>query len=316
VADGNALYVIGGHDGGVNPLNDVWKSNDAGVKWSRVLRDTGNPGNTQFSRREDHAAVSHDDALYVIGGHDGTNYLNDVWKSNDAGKTWIEVLGDTGNPGNNQFPRRYLHAAVAHGGDLYIIGGHDDRNYLNDVWKSSDDGKTWIEVLKDTGNPGNTQFSRRTYHSVSVMGGALYVIGGYDYDSGNRLNDVWKSNDDGKTWIEVLGDTGNPGNNQFSRRYLHAAVAHGGDLYIIGGYNHIKFFNDVWKSSDGGQTWSQVLGDTGNPGNARFSRRSEHAALVVGNALYVIGGSDDTNRFKDVWRSADGGATWAQGITR
>ena len=47
-----------------------------------------------------------------------------------------------------------------------------------------------------------------------------------------------------------------------------------------------------------------------------FSERNGHAAVAVGGDLYVIGGYDGTNRLNDVWKSSNGGATWAQGIYR
>ena len=36
--------------------------------------------------------------------------------------------------------------AISINGSIYIMGGHDSKNYLKDVWASSDNGKTWTQV--------------------------------------------------------------------------------------------------------------------------------------------------------------------------
>ena len=307
-AVGRELYVIGGYDGR-NPLNDVWKSSDGGSRWIQVLPDTPSLPNTQFGGRFGHAAAAVGGELYVIGGHDGRNPLNDVWKSSDGGGRWIQVSADTSSPTNTQFGRRFGHATAAVGGELYVIGGYDGRNPLNDVWKSSDGGSRWIQVLPDTPSPTNTRFGRRNDHAALTAGYDLYVIGGYSGES--FLNDVWKSSDGGGTWIQVLPDTPKA-NTRFGGRLIHAGLTVGDELYVIGGHDGTNRLNDVWKSSDGGSRWIQVLPDTPSPTNTQFGRRFGHAAAAAGGELYVIGGHDGTNRLNDVWKSSDGGARWIQ----
>ena len=46
-----------------------------------------------------------------------------------------------------------------------------------------------------------------------------------------------------------------------------------------------------------------------------FSPRRYHTSAVLNGDLYVIGGSDGTNDFDDVWTSADRGVTWRQAAT-
>ena len=205
------------------------------------------------------------------------------------------------------FSRRSQHAAVALNNELYLIGGYDGTNALNDVWKSTD-GQSWTRVLTDTPNPPSTQLSRRLRHEAVALGDELYLIGGNDRT--NFFNDVWKSTD-GKSWTRVLTDTLSPKSTQFSRRNLHATVVLGNALYLIGGYDGTNFFNDVWKSTDG-KSWTRVLTDTPNPKSTQFSRRGGHEAVVLGNALYLIGGDDGTNQLNDVWKSSDAGASWTR----
>ena len=299
----NELYLIGGNDG-TNALNDVWKSTD-GRSWTRVLTDTPNPSDTQFSRRYGHATVVlNNNELYLIGGYDGTNRLNDVWKSTD-GQSWTRVLTDTPSPPSTQFSRRFGHAVVVLNNELYLIGGLDGRNRLNDVWKSTD-GRSWTRVLTDTDSPPSTQFPRRNLHATVVLNNAIYLTGGYD--GTNALNDVWKSTD-GKSWTRELTHTPSPPSTQFSRRNSHAAVVLNNELYLIGGHDGTNALNDVWKSTDG-KSWTRE--DTPSPPSTQFSRRNSHAAVALNNALYLIGGYDGTNLLNDVWKSSDAGASWTR----
>lgn len=91
----NALYVIGGFEGVDESGNEMFRSDvlksTNGGDWLEIKQND----DTAFSKRAFHAAVAFDDALYVIGGFDGTNTLNDVWKSRD-GQNWKKIT-TTGN---------------------------------------------------------------------------------------------------------------------------------------------------------------------------------------------------------------------------
>ena len=307
VAIGSDMYVIGGHNGS-NRLNDVWKSSNGGQTWSKV--DTGTiAAKTLFSARNGHSSVAISSGpyagIYVIGGYDGTNYFNDVWKSSNGGQTWTQVATGT-IAAKTLFSARSAHSSVAVGSDMYVIGGHNRSNRLNDVWKSTNGGQTWSKV--DTGTTGaNTPFSTRNGHSSVAIGSDIYVIGGVGGVS--FFNDVWKSTNGGQTWSKV--DTGTiAAKTLFPGRNTHSSVAIGSDMYVIGGFAGGKNnLNDVWKSSNGGQTWSKV--NTGSTGaNTLFSARSAHSSVAIGSNIYVIGGDNTTNYFNDVWKSTDGGVTW------
>ena len=58
---------------------------------------------------------------------------------------------------------RMFLTCVSFGDYIYVMGGHDGKNYLHDVWSSSDDGATWTEVCS------NASWGGRQGHSVVVM---------------------------------------------------------------------------------------------------------------------------------------------------
>ena len=66
----------------------------------------------------------------------------------------------------------------------------------NDVWKSTDKGRSWSKVGVD-----NAQALGRTRHTSVVLDNAIYVIGGSK--SNTLQNDIWKSTDNGVTWVNV-----------------------------------------------------------------------------------------------------------------
>ena len=101
--------------------------------------------------------------------------------------------------------------------------------------------------------------------------------------------------------------------DHFSPRRNHASAVLNGDLYVIGGRTTAtERSNEVWRSSDGGLTWDQVATGT-TADNTLFTPRSAHTAEVIGDAIYLFGGTTDgTVRFDDVWTSADRGVTWRQ----
>ena len=106
--------------------------------------------------------------------------------------------------------------------------------------------------------------------------------------------------------------------DHFSPRRDHASAVLNGDLYVIGGRTAAtERSNEVWRSADDGLTWDQVAEGTATD-NTLFTPRSAHTAEVIGDAIYLLGGSttdaDGTNRnrFDDVWTSADRGVTWRQ----
>ena len=257
----------------------------------------------KFPVRSGHSSVVWNNAIYVIGGI-GAIDPNEVWKSTDRGKTWTQA------PIPKEFRgKRFQDSAVVWNNAIYVIGGDDHGGLKFDqVWKH--DGRSWTEVA--TG----TKFSARSGHSSVVWEGAIYVIGGEENSRGRQnvhSDEVWKSEDGGKTWEEVT--TTGP---KFSARQNHSSVVIGTDIYVIGGYitnnsstPRTRRFDEVWKSADGGKNWEKV-GTTG----AKLPVISGHSSVVLDGAIYVIGGaagaSGGSSLSNKVWKSEDGGKKWEE----
>ena len=68
-----------------------------------------------------------------------------------------------------------------------------------------------------------------------------------------------------------------------TKRGEHEVVVKDETLYLLGGYNIVNFYNDVWKSEDG-TNWSLVTAD------APWTARRSHQVVVREGSLYLLGG--------------------------
>lgn len=293
-----------------------------------------NSGESIWSKRYGHQAVVLNDSVFILGGMDDNGLaLNDVWRSDDLGITWAQVISDA------EWPPRREHKAVVVNGAIFLMGGKD-KNALRDIWRSDDEGRTWYEIEVET-----REFIRQgVLEQVLAMDDSIIAI---------KSKGTWESNDGGRTWgkikegvsrnlygykaialdnnIIALGgySISNTFNHIFqnkvyvskksdvswyparrskkswSKRDGHQAVASAGELFVMGGRsNRVKLLNDVWRSVDG-EDWIKVKN------NSPWTRRRDHQVASLDGSLILMGGRNRAGRaLNDVWRSVDGGETW------
>jgi uncharacterized repeat protein (TIGR02543 family) len=229
LADGSIVIAGGWGDGspGRN-LNDVWRSTDQGATWTQMTAAAG------WTARHALCAVALADGSMVIAGGQGAGEMyGDVWRSTDQGATWTQMTAAA-------WPGRIHASCVAlPGGRILVMGGiADDGQGKNEIWASDDQGATWAELV--TQNP----WTARSAHAATVLpDGSIVVMGGTVQVGGSRINDVWRSRDDGVSWTRDRASA------EWDMRYRHAAtVLHDGSILLIGGDSGMGWrYNDVWR---------------------------------------------------------------------
>ena len=296
VVKGKNIYVIGGNvQAGID--NEVWRSPDGGATWDRL--EASAPAR-RFSARSRHSSVVRGGEIYVIAGGSATTSFNDVWKSAD-GKDWTQEAAANMGAVINRFTARDSHGSAVLGDDIYVINGQrpigSAGNSIN-TWKSTNGGTSWAQ-MSFGGLVGGPNIGERSF-GLEVLQNTFYILGG-DGALGSS-SEVWRYSVNASgafRWTKVTG-----AGNKFTGRIDHSTAVLGGTLYVIGGILGTVVRNDIWKSTDSGQTW------TAAGVNAQALGRTRHTSVVFGNAIYVIGGSKSSTFQNDVWKSTDKGVTW------
>ncbi len=190
-------------------------------------------------------------------------------------------------------------------GSTYFFGSVD-----GGVWKTENAGVTWVPLFD--GQP------IASIGALAVAPSNPHVIyaGTGESDIRSYLSSgdgVYKSTDGGKTWTNVgLRDT-----RQISRIVVDPKNA---DVVYVGALGHAYGPNPergVFKSSDGGRTWTHVLDQGPEIGVSDL-------AIATGNPATLFAGTWQSHRppwstyapidgiHSGLFRTTDSGATWTQ----
>jgi len=223
--------------------SDVWRSTDGGLSWVRVN------DHVPFGLRMNYQVVTaYDDSVLVVGGESFVRGIltghNDVWRSQDAGATFVQQTTAAGWCG-----RRY-HMVVSVNNQpnsvTLLFGGECGSQKQHDVWQSTDLGVSWNLVT------AAAPWSSRSRAGALFHSGAVVMVSGVD--SGNSLlNDIWATMDAGYTWTQIttsLGWAGHMGS---------AAVDYCDNIVILGGVDwKSENVQKMWVSSNMGLSWTEI----------------------------------------------------------
>ena len=275
----------------------VLRSSDRGATWQRTMLPFKLGGNMPGRGAGERLAVDPNrNSILFLGAPSG----NGLWKSTDSGVTWAKVTSFP-NPGN------------------YVQDPADPNGYLTDK-----QGIYWVTFDKRTGTPGNA--TQTIYVGVADLGASVYrstdggatwaaLAGqptgfmphkgvldttygflylaysdkGGPYDGGR--GDVWKYNTATGVWtlISPIPST-NTNDNYFGYSGL-SVDRQQPNTVMVTGYSSWWPDTHIWRSRDGGITWSRIWDWTRYPSRSfRYTQDVTAAPWLKAPAVPICGG--------------------------
>jgi photosystem II stability/assembly factor-like uncharacterized protein len=177
------------------------------------------------------------------------------------------------------------------------------------VWKTDDAGRTWTSLFDKGGSSAIGAIAIAPSNPDVIYAGGGQPTTRYDIQSGRG---VYRSSDGGKTWTDLgLTDT-----KYIGRIWVSPTDP---NMVIVGAVGHFFGASDsrgIYRSTDGGKTWSHPLapgGFTGvndvvsDPGNPKVLFASTWDARQWPWQSYF---TEISGPGSAVWRSDDEGASW------
>jgi photosystem II stability/assembly factor-like uncharacterized protein len=307
----------------------IRRSTDGGTTWETVLHVDGSDGITSIAFDPSNPTI-----LYAtsIGEHGGAVYV-----SRDGGGSWSplnerftmctvwgqpQLVGDPRDP-DTVYAATWLGGTwktTDAGASWTLLDGapisatalsvdplNPDAVFLGDrssptVWRSTDGGATWTRIADFT-HDGALLVMR-----VLVHDGTVYAS---TFHHGLRGGDLYRSRDDGETWQRITGS--------LPKGILDIAVdPHDTNVLYV-----TTNINSSYVSRDGGDTWAHMEGfpDVGaydievHPTDSSILYASARGGSLPDWFTRMSGDHPDGITFSQtagVYRSIDGGATWAQ----
>ena len=308
------LFGGSGYDakGAYGTLNDLWEFNPATMEWtwiggSNILGANGvsrsgvygklgvaAPANVPGGRTGAPGAVDGSGNLWLFGGTENNNELNDLWEFNPATKEWTWASGSssanqpgvygtlgTAAPGNVPGARGSGSLWIDSSGNLWVFGGSNAVGYMNDLWEFNTSTKewTWVSGSSAASQPGT--YGTLGKASAANAPGARYGASNWKDNSGNIL---------------LFGGYGAAGSGNFG------------------------YFNDFWQFSPNTREWTWIggkstLNDPGNSGtlgipaagNLPGNRTSASSWTGSGGQLWLFGGAGiiaggGSGTLNDLWQ--------------
>ena len=243
--------------------------------------------------------------MYVAGATGG------LWRTTDNGVNWTSIFDapvhSIGDVAVFQPNPQILWVGTGERANRQSVGWGDG------VYKSTDGGKTWVNVgLQTSMHIGRIQLHPTDPNTAWVAAqGSVWGPGGE--------RGLFKTTDGGRSWTHVLtgdDDTGvtdvaidwNDPNVLYAATYQRRRSAYGFDGGGPG--------SALWKSTDGGETWRKLTGnglpagEYGRIGIAVYRKNPRIVVVSIEQGARYNASTAYIQRKAGVYRSDDAGATW------
>jgi photosystem II stability/assembly factor-like uncharacterized protein len=238
------LFYFGATGGG------VWRTLNGGRSWENI-----SDGYFGGSIGAVEVAQSDPNVLYVGGGEKtvrgNVSSGYGVWKSEDAGKTWVRAGLDK----TRHIPRLKVHPKNSDIVYAAVLGNIYKPTEDRGVYKSTDGGKTWRKVLYVNDQAGAVDLTLDPTNPRILYASTWRVQRTpYSLSSGGEGSALWKSTDSGETWKEISKNEGFPEGTLGIMGVTVSPVNSQRVWAIV----ENKDKGGLYRSGDGGKTWSQV----------------------------------------------------------
>jgi photosystem II stability/assembly factor-like uncharacterized protein len=267
-----------------------WKAADLeGLEWREI-------GPWRGGRSAAVAGIPQDRETYYFGATGGG-----VWKTTDGGAHWNNVSdgffgGSIGAVAVSEWDPNVVYVGT---GEKTVRG---NVSHGDGLWKSTDAGRSWTHIgLGDSRHVSRVRIHPKNPDLVyaAVMG---HLFGP------NEQRGVYRSQDGGANWERILYVNDQAGAVDLALDPRNPRVLYATTWRVIrtpyslesGGAG-----SGLWKSTDGGDTWTELSGNEGLP-EPPLGIAGIAVAASAPDTVYAIVEAAEGG----VFRSDDGGATW------
>src|SRR6266700_5415416 len=246
-------------------------------------------------------------AVSGVIGQPGVFYVGTpaggVWKTTGAGATWYPVFDSVSSTSSIGA------VEVAPSDPNVIYVGTGDRNSFleglgDGMYKSSDAGHTWRRI----GLVGTQQITAILVHPRDPNVVLVAALGGF-FQTRSDARGVFRSTDGGATWVKTLYVDDKTGIGTLARAADAPDVIFAATMfrYLPAGGSTApqpdtaQTRTRLYKSTDGGLTWREILGGGLPPLRGRACIAA--AIGTTAQRVYLIGDFG-------LYRSDDGGTSW------
>ncbi len=279
----------------------LMKSIDGGITFKRLKEGMNYESNT-FSIIVDPASPN---IIYAATGW-WTENEGEVCRSEDFGETWTVL--NNGIPDAQIWSLALDETSPADSRTLYAT------SYQNGVVKTTDGGQNWFPVNNGLGVSGNLQVRKILIdpNDPDILYAGIEAL---TVENGDQLETIqgglFKSTNAGLSWTRIVADL-----LQINVWDIDVDPRDSQVIYtsVCDHYDHsvgITFYGGIYRSNDGGITWTNNNQDFGDPENLEI--KSVAISPVSSNILYAVTSDypyHDLNSGRGIFKSTDAGLHW------
>ena len=282
-----------------NPSGGIWKTTDGGSSWTILNNNETVLGVSDIAITNNYATSN---TLYIAtgdrdgnasalgGGQAADNVSVGVYKSTNGGATW----NATGLAFNKSTGTKIMRLLLnPNNNNILLAAVRSNDTSLKGIWKSTDAGANWSR--KDANPMGDMEFNTGDPNTI--------------YASSFGFADcyIFTSTDGGENWTFKNIATGG------YRNELAVSAANPSVIYVLSALSS-GGLNGVYKSTDGGTTFSRV--DDGT--KAMLGYNEDGSGTNDGQGTYDLSiAANPTNANVvyiggvNTWKTTDGGSSWS-----